>query len=142
MTVLSIVNGAIAGLPDPSRDIQELSECWEESNGDGGPYARDVTPIIDNNTAAGWVNAAMELYNQTLICVVHRGEQADGTACAQIPMRGCCSYLPLDVTLPPPAEDMIDDSGEESDDEGQTRRPNPRSFRPTKPGFRKFEMRL
>jgi len=32
-----------------------LMELWgymEEPNGDGGPYARNVTPIFDNNTAA------------------------------------------------------------------------------------------
>ena len=142
MTILSIVNAAIAGLPDPSRKIRELWGCLEEPNGDGGPYARNVTPIFDNNTAAGWVKAAMKLSNPTLFCVVYRGQQADGTDGAQTPMRGGRSYLPLDDILPPPAEDMIDDIGEESDDDGETRRPNPRSFPTTKTGFQKFERKL
>jgi hypothetical protein len=141
-TILSIVNAAIAGLPDPSRKIRELWGCLEEPNGDGGPYARNVTPIFDNNTAAGWVQAAMKLSNPTLFCVVYRGQQADGTDGAQTPMRGGRSYLPLDDILPPPAEDMIDDIGEESDDDGETRRPNPRSFPTTKTGFQKFERKL
>jgi len=50
-------------------------------------------------------------------------------------MRGGRSYFPLDDILPPPAEDMIDDIGQESDDDGEMRRPNPRSFLTTKSGF-------
>jgi hypothetical protein len=51
-TILSIGNAAIAGLPDPSRKIRELWGCLETPNADSGPYARNVTPIFDNNTAA------------------------------------------------------------------------------------------
>jgi len=141
-TILLIVNAAIAGLPEPSRKIRELWGCLEEPNGDGGPYARDVTPIFDNNTAAGWVKAAMKLSNPTFLCVVYRGQQADATDGSQTPMRGGRSYLPLDDILPPPAEDMIDDIGEESDDDGETWRPNARSFPTTKTGFEKFEWKL
>ena len=65
-TILSIVNTAIAGLPVPSWKIRELCGCLEEPNGDGGPYARNVTPIFDNNAAAGWVKAAMKLSSPTL----------------------------------------------------------------------------
>jgi len=141
-TILSIVNAAIAGLPDPSRKIPELWGCLEEPNGDGGPYAPNVNPIFDNNTAAGWVKAAMKLSNPTVLCVVYRGQQADGTDGAQTPMRGGRSYLPPDDILPPPAEDMIVDIREESDDDGETRRPNPRSFPMTKTGFENFERKL
>jgi len=84
----------------------------------------------------------MKLSNPTLFCVVYRGQQADGTDGAQMPMRGGRSYLPLNDILPPPAEDMIDDIGEESDDDGETRCPNPRSFLTTKTGFQKFEWKL
>jgi len=136
------VNAAIAGLPDPSRKIRELSGCLEKPNGDGCPYARNVTPIFDNNTAAGWVKAAIKLSNPTLFCIVYRGQQADGTDGAQTPMRGGRSYLPLDDILPPPAEDMIDDIGEELDDDDETRRANPRSFPTTKTGFQKLERKL
>jgi len=45
-TILLIVNAAITGLLDPSRKIREIWGCWEEPNGDGGPNARNVTPII------------------------------------------------------------------------------------------------
>jgi len=38
-TILSIVNAAIAGLPDLSLKIRELWGCLEQPNGDGGPYA-------------------------------------------------------------------------------------------------------
>jgi len=142
MTILSIVNAAIAGLPDPSRKIRELWGCLGEANGDGGPYARKVTPIFPNNTAGRSVKAAMKLSNPTLFCVVYRGQQAYGTDGAQMPMRGGRSYLPLDDILPRPAEDMIDDIGEESDDDGETRRPNPRSFLTTKTGFQKLQRKL
>jgi len=37
---------------------------------------------------------------------------------------------------------MIDDIGEESDDDGETRRPYPRSFPTTKTGSQKFEWKL
>ena len=59
MTILSIVNAAMAGLPDPSRKIQEVWGCLDEPNGDGGLYAHNVTPIFDNNTAARWVKPAI-----------------------------------------------------------------------------------
>jgi len=141
-TILSIVDAAIAGLPDPSRKIRQLWGYLEEPNGVGGPYTGNVTPIFDNNTAAGWVKAAMKLCNPTLFCVVYHGQHADGTDGAQTPMRGGCSYLPLGDILLPPAKDMIDDIGEESDDDGETRRPDPRSFPKTKTGFQKIERKL
>jgi hypothetical protein len=141
-TILSIVNAAIAGLPDSSRKIREPCGCVEEHNRDGGSYARKVTPIFDTNTAAGWVKVAMKLSNPTLFCIVYHGQQADGTDGAQMPMRGGLSYLPLDNIHPPPAEDMMDYIREESDDDGEMRRPNPRSFLTTKSGFHKFERNL
>jgi len=54
-TILSIMNAAIAGLPDTSQKIRELWGCLEVPDRDGGPYAHNVTPIFDHNTAAGWV---------------------------------------------------------------------------------------
>ena len=69
-TILSIANAAIAGRPDPSRRIRELWGCLDEPNGNGGPHARNVTPIFDNHTAAGWVQVAMKLSNTMLFCVV------------------------------------------------------------------------
>jgi len=53
------MNAAMAGLPDPSRKIQEVWGCLDEPNGDGGLYAHNVTPIFDNNTAARWVKPAI-----------------------------------------------------------------------------------
>jgi hypothetical protein len=141
-TILPIVHTAIAGLPDPSQKIRELWGCLEEPNGDGGRYARNVTPILEDNTAAGWIKAAMKLSNPVCFCVVYHGQQADGTAGAQKPMHGGRSYLPLDEILPPPGEDMIDDIGEESDDDAETRHPNPRIFMTMKPGFQKLGWKL
>ena len=51
-TIVSIVNAAIAGQPEPSQIIRELWGYQEEPIGDGGPHAHDVTPICDNNTSA------------------------------------------------------------------------------------------
>jgi len=84
----------------------------------------------------------MKLSNPTLFCFVYRGQQANGTDGAQTPMCGGCGYLPLDDILAPPAKDMIDDIREELDDDGETRRPNARSFPTTKTGFQKFEWKL
>jgi len=90
---LSIMTAAIASLPDPSRIIREPWGFLGEPTGDCGPHARNVTAIFDNNTAAGWVKAAMKLINPTLFHVVYRGQQADGTDAAQTPMLGSRSYL-------------------------------------------------
>ncbi|KAF8544586.1 hypothetical protein BDD12DRAFT_872549 [Trichophaea hybrida] len=77
------------------------------------PNTCNVTPIFDNNTVAGWT-----------------------------PMRGGRSYLPVDDILPPPADNMIDNIGEKSDDDAEMQHPNPRSFLTTKTGFQKFERKL
>jgi len=55
MTMLSLVNAAKAGLPDPGHTIRQLWGCREEPKGVGGPHARNVTPICDNDTAGRWV---------------------------------------------------------------------------------------
>jgi len=75
-------------------------------------------------------------------CVIDCGQQADGTAGSQTPMLGGRSYFALDEILPPPGQDRTDSTGEESDDDGKTRRPNPRSSLMTKTGFWKFEWKL
>jgi hypothetical protein len=142
MTILSIVNTAIANLPDTSWKIRQLSGCLDNPNEDGGPYTRDVTPIVDNNTAAGWVKPDMKLWNPTHFCIVHHGQQANSTDGAQAPMLGGHSYHLPDDILVPPAKDMIDNIGEESDGDGKTRHPNPRSLPTTKPGFQMFEWKL
>jgi len=100
--ILSSVNAEIGSLPDPSRKIRELWGGLQEANGDGSPYVRNATPIFDNNTATGWVKAAMQFSNPMLFCVVYRGQHADGTAGTHMRMRGGRSYLPLDDILPPP----------------------------------------
>jgi hypothetical protein len=82
MTIVSIVNAAMAGLPDHSRKVQELWGFLQKPTGDGGPYAHNITPIFDNNTAAGWVTAARKLSNPTLCRVVYHGQQTDCTDCA------------------------------------------------------------
>jgi len=84
----------------------------------------------------------MKLSNPMLFCIVYRGQQADGTACAQTPTSGGRSYFPLDDILRPPAEDMIENIGEELDDDGETWRPYPNSFPRTKTGFQKFQRKL
>ena len=84
----------------------------------------------------------MESSNPMLLCVIHCGQQANGTAGAQTPMGGGRSYLPLVDILPPPAEDMINEIGEETDDDGEMWCPNPRIFPTTKTGFQKIQRKL
>jgi hypothetical protein len=141
-TILLIMNVAIAHLPDRSRKIRQLWGCLEQRNGECSLYAHTVSTIVANNTAAGWVQAAIELSNPMLFCVMYHGQHADGTDGAQTLMRGGLSDLPLDEILPPSAEDMIDIIGDESDDDGETRRPYPRDFLTTTIGFGKFEWTL
>jgi hypothetical protein len=113
-----------------------------ESNGDGDLYARIVTPIFDNNSAARWGKQVMKLPNRMHFCIVYHGQQADGTAGRQTPMCGGLSYLPRDDILPPPAENIIDDNNEEElDDIRVTRSPNPRWFPTQKTGFQTFKQK-
>ena len=141
-TILLIVNPPIFGLPDPSQKVRKLWGCQEEPNGDGGPYDPNATPIFDNNTAAGRAKGVTKSSNLTRFWVVFHGQLADRTAGVQMPMRDGHSYLPLDDILQSAAEDMIDDIREESDDDGQTWRPYPRSFPTTNTGILRFERRL
>jgi hypothetical protein len=96
---------------------------------------------LDYNTAAGWVKVPMKLSNAIHFGFVDRAQQADSTVCAQSPMRGGHSNLPLDCILPPPAQDMIDDIGEESDEDVDTWLPNYTSFLTTKTGLQQFEQK-
>jgi hypothetical protein len=116
-TILSIVNPGNTGLADLSLKIGEIWGCLEEPNGDGGLYACNITPIVDKNTAAGWVKGAMKLTNLTLCCIHYRGQKANSINGAQTSIHCGSSYLPADYILPPPAEDMIDDIREQSDDD-------------------------
>jgi hypothetical protein len=136
-TSLSIVNAATAGLPDLSQNILVNWGCGKERNGYGGPYARIVTPIFWNNTAAGQVKAAMKLINATIFLGYLLSPNSRQTS-----LRGGCSFLSQDDILPPPAEDMIEDIREESDHDGDRWRPNRRSFPMTNTAFEKFEPML
>jgi len=54
-------------------------------------------------------------------------------------MCGGHSYNPLDDILPPLAEDLIDNIGEESNDDSKMGHRNPRRFPTKKTDFQKFE---
>jgi len=75
-------------------------------------------------------------------CVMYCSQQADGVAGVQMLMHGGHSYIPFDDMLPPPAKDMIDDMGEELNDDAETWHPNPRCIPTTKTGFQKSEWKL
>jgi len=130
----------MASLPDPSWKIRQVWGFHEDPNIVGGPYARNVTPIVDTNTTAGRVKGALKLCNPLPFCIVYPGPQADGTDIAQTPLNGCRMYFPLDDIIPPPAEDIIDYISEESDDDGETRRQNRRSFPTSQQGLPKSEL--
>jgi len=137
-TISSIVIAAIGGLPDPCRKIRALWGGQEEPTGDGGPHACNDTLILDISPAARCVMAGIKFINPTIFWLLYHGQQAKGTSGAQTLMRGGRSYDPLDVILPPPAQYIIDDIGEESDDDANTHCPNSMSFPTTKSNFQKF----
>jgi len=58
----------------------------------------------------------MQLNNPTQFYVADLAQQADCTPHSQISGRGHSSYHAREDTLPHPADDMIDYSGEKSDD--------------------------
>jgi len=86
MATLSIVNAALTSRPNTSWIIQECCTSREVPNGDGSLHARNVSPIFDNNRAAGWVTAANKLNNPMQIPVDHGGQHTDGISGAQTPM--------------------------------------------------------
>jgi hypothetical protein len=57
-------------------------------------------------------------------------------------MCGRLSHLRLDNIFSPATQDMIDDIGEECDDDRETQRPTQRSFLTTQTGFQLFEWQL
>jgi len=123
----------------PARKSKSFGGCQAQPNGEGGLHTQNVSTILDNNTAAGWVNAAMKLNNAMPLHVVYHGQQTNGTSGAQTHMHGGRSYLPLDDILPPPHGDMIKDIEERSDNDAERRHTNQRSFQTMKTGFQKFE---
>lgn len=74
-----------------------------------------------------------------VICHVDRGQQAGSSAGAKMPPHVGCKYLPRDDVLLPPAEDMVNDTGERSEIDGQMWHQNPTSFPTTDRGLRNFE---
>jgi len=124
ITILSIMNATIAGLPNPSWTIRELGCCQEEPNGDGGLHSWNITPIFDNNTVAGSVLAAIKLPKPRLLCVIDHGQQANSISGGQSPIHAARSYLSLDDILPPPANDIVNHIWEESDNDVETWHPN------------------
>jgi len=84
----------------------------------------------------------MKLTYPTIFCIIYCGQQADGTPGAQMPMGGGRSYCPRDDILPPPATDMIDEIGEESDHEGETQSLFTRCFPMTKTGLENVKQKV
>ena len=84
----------------------------------------------------------MKLNSPMIFLVVYCGQQADVTSGAQTPTRGGENNVPLESIPPPAAENMIDNIREESDNDSETRHPNPSTVQLTKTGFQKFEMKL
>jgi len=97
---------------------------------------------MDNNTFAGGVKVAVQFNEPTLYHVIYCGQQADGTSSTQTLMPGGDSYGPLDDSLLAPAKDMMDNIGEESDADAETRHANPRSFRTTIIRLQKFKQKF
>jgi hypothetical protein len=126
------VNAAIAGLPNIRRKIPELWGSHDAPKRDGGQHVYNVAPIFKSNTAARWAQGAIYLCILWLFCFIDCSETADSIADAQMPMDGGRSYLPLDNIRSPPAEDMMNDNGAQSDDDGDTWHANSRSFPMTK----------
>jgi len=111
-SILSIMNPAIAGLPNPRWKIGELWDSWEQRNGDGSLSACHIPPICDHHTAAGWANLAMNVCNLKQCCVSCSGQQANIISGTQTPMCSGHSYHFLDDIVPPPAIKMINKIGE------------------------------
>jgi len=115
-TIWSIVNRALANLPDPFQIIGELWGCQEELIGYGGPHTHNVTPIFIYNTGARCGRPVMKLHIPTRYTIVYNGQQAGSTSGALMPIHAGHSYQSPDVILLPAAEDIINDIRAESND--------------------------
>jgi hypothetical protein len=135
-TILSIMNGAILGLPDHNWNICELWGFLEEHNEYCSLYSCNVTPNDVNCPATGRVKAGLELTNPPVCCVIYCRKTANSIAGAQTHMGGNHSYIWLDNRFTCPAEDLCKDSREESDDDDDTLHSNPRSFLRMKTQFK------
>jgi len=129
-----MLTASIFSLPDPGQNIWQLWGCQEEPNADGDLYARNAASVFDNHTSAWRLQTAIELDNPTLGCCIYLAQLANGTSGAQIPTHGRRSNHPVDDILTPAANDLIDEIRAESDDDAETRHPNPTSFLMTTPG--------
>jgi hypothetical protein len=109
MSILSIITVAINSLLTHRRKIHELCFCRRVLEKYRDTHSCRVTLIICNNSAAGWVDAVMKLYNPTVVYVIYHGQRADGTGAAHIPMHGCRTYIsPVDI-IPYQSDDMSND---------------------------------
>ena len=136
-TIWSIVNRALANLPDPFQIIGELWGCQEELIGYGGPHTHNVTPIFIYNTGARCGRPVMKLHIPTRYTIVYNGQQAGSTSGALMPIHAGHSYQSPDVILLPAAEDIINDIRAESND-AERWHPNWSSIWRTKSGLKMF----
>jgi hypothetical protein len=51
ITIASMVNADITGIPEPSQEVQVSWGCRDEPNGNGGLHCHNVIPIFNDNTA-------------------------------------------------------------------------------------------
>jgi len=138
-TILLVVNAVIPGLPLPSWKIRKHWGCLEEPTADSAQHIWNGTPIIDNNEGARWEKGTMKLHILWLVGIVDRSQHANGTSDAETDMRGGCCYFPPYNVLPPPAHDIIQDIGDESDDDAEMQCSNQTIIPTMKTGFQKFK---
>ncbi|KAF8243681.1 hypothetical protein K440DRAFT_636878 [Wilcoxina mikolae CBS 423.85] len=108
LPVETTVNEAMSDL---SPRIQELWGVRCEPGDDEGPGVRDVASIFNDKTTLAWLRSMINLEVQTLYCFLRRNNEVPNT-----PINVGMSFLPLAEILLQEKE-MIDDIGEESNDE-------------------------
>lgn len=100
MTIMSIMNATIAGLPNPSWTMWELEGCQKEPNGGGGLHLWNFTSIFDDNNIGGCVLVAKRFPKPGLLCIIDYGQQANSISGGQSPIYAGHSYLSRDDILP------------------------------------------
>jgi len=120
--------------PDPDPKWRS-GTVGNTTNGEGGPHNHHFAPFFENNSAARWVKSGMRWNNPVLLCIIYRGQQANGISGAQTPIHASRSQHPLDDIHTPQADDIINQIGVESDDDAEMRQSNWKRFRQRQQAF-------
>ena len=129
-TFKSVMETAIAALPNPSRKVRALWGITVEPGFCQAPAMQQATWLKDTNGVVAWIDRTKNLATRYLFCVLKRAiPDRDDT-----PGPSGRANLDQDALFPAPAE-MYQEIAEQSDDEAAAGCANPHNFPRTEKSF-------